>query len=215
MKYLRLSALALATAAFAAADYAGLDALGAFGPPEDGPLKPLCDLRLFQAESDRIDGLLRDVADRRQLRMALAEDLAAGRLTLPEAALRLRDVVPPGEVFWDRLPILYEGDTEDEWLWRHMVLWTQKFGTDPRDPGGGAEGRAVPGGGAGATAGGEPRRCGALTWTPGVNAGTPDGHLWFSDGAREVTVGPLSPELAENLSEDLAYDGLASGVDFP
>jgi len=46
---------------------------------------------------------------------------------------------------------------------------------------------------------------------PGVDVGTLDGRLWFSDGMREVVVGPLTPEQAEKLGEDLRYERLAEG----
>ena len=41
-----------------------------------------------------------------------------------------------------------------------------------------------------------------------VEVGTRDGWLCFWTAGREVRVGPLTPEQAEKLSEDLGYDAL-------
>jgi hypothetical protein len=41
-----------------------------------------------------------------------------------------------------------------------------------------------------------------------VEVGTRDGWLCFWTAGREVRVGPLTPEQAEKLSEDLTYDAL-------
>jgi hypothetical protein len=41
-----------------------------------------------------------------------------------------------------------------------------------------------------------------------VDVGTRDGWLCFWTAGREVRVGPLTPEQAEKLSEDLGYDVL-------
>ena len=42
-----------------------------------------------------------------------------------------------------------------------------------------------------------------------VEVGTRDGWLCFWTAGREVRVGPLTPEQAAKLSEDLGYDALA------
>ena len=41
-----------------------------------------------------------------------------------------------------------------------------------------------------------------------VEVGTRDGWLCFWTAGREVRVGPLTPEQAEKLAEDLGYDAL-------
>ncbi len=45
--------------------------------------------------------------------------------------------------------------------------------------------------------------------TPEVTVGTLDGYVCFWVDGRAVRVGPLSPEQAEKLSEDLGYDAVA------
>lgn len=42
-----------------------------------------------------------------------------------------------------------------------------------------------------------------------VEVATIDGYLTFWTDGREVRVGPLTPEQAEKLSEDLGYDAVA------
>jgi hypothetical protein len=41
-----------------------------------------------------------------------------------------------------------------------------------------------------------------------VQVGTRDGWLCFWVAGREISVGPLTPEQAENLCEDLGYDAV-------
>ena len=41
-----------------------------------------------------------------------------------------------------------------------------------------------------------------------VDVGTIDGFLCFWTAGREIRVGPLTPEQAEKLSEDLGYDAV-------
>ena len=45
--------------------------------------------------------------------------------------------------------------------------------------------------------------------TPDVEVGTLDGYLCFWTQGREIRVGPLAPEQAEKLAEDLGYDAVA------
>jgi hypothetical protein len=42
-----------------------------------------------------------------------------------------------------------------------------------------------------------------------IEVGTEDGWLCFWTGGREFRVGPLTPEQAEKLAEDLGYDAVA------
>ncbi len=41
-----------------------------------------------------------------------------------------------------------------------------------------------------------------------VDVGTIDGYLCFWTAGREIRIGPLTPEQAEKLSEDLGYDAV-------
>ena len=45
--------------------------------------------------------------------------------------------------------------------------------------------------------------------TKNVEVGTLDGYLRFWVAGREVRIGPLSPEQAEKLADDLSYDAVA------
>ena len=45
--------------------------------------------------------------------------------------------------------------------------------------------------------------------TSDVEVGTLDGYLRFWVAGREVRIGPLSPEQAEKLADDLGYDAVA------
>jgi len=45
--------------------------------------------------------------------------------------------------------------------------------------------------------------------TRDVEVGTLDGYLRFWVAGREVRVGPLSPEQAQKLADDLGYDAVA------
>ena len=45
--------------------------------------------------------------------------------------------------------------------------------------------------------------------TGDVEVGTRDGYLRFWTAGREIRIGPLTPEQAEKLSEDLGYDAVA------
>jgi hypothetical protein len=45
--------------------------------------------------------------------------------------------------------------------------------------------------------------------TKDVEVGTLDGYLRFWVAGREVRVGPLTPEQAEKLADDLGYDAVA------
>jgi len=44
--------------------------------------------------------------------------------------------------------------------------------------------------------------------TPAVDVGTIDGCLCFWTQGREIRIGPLTPEQAEKLAEDLGYDAV-------
>jgi len=44
--------------------------------------------------------------------------------------------------------------------------------------------------------------------TPLVDVGTIDGFLSFWTEGREVRIGPLTPDQAEKLAEDLGYDAV-------
>jgi hypothetical protein len=44
--------------------------------------------------------------------------------------------------------------------------------------------------------------------TPVVDVGTIDGYLCFWTQGREVRIGPLTPDQAEKLAEDLGYDAV-------
>ncbi|MBI1913400.1 MAG: hypothetical protein HYS12_01375 [Planctomycetes bacterium] len=44
--------------------------------------------------------------------------------------------------------------------------------------------------------------------TPEVDVGTIDGFLSFWTQGREIRIGPLTPEQAEKLAEDLGYDAV-------
>ena len=45
--------------------------------------------------------------------------------------------------------------------------------------------------------------------TRDVEVGSVDGYLRFWTAGREIRIGPLTPEQAEKLSEDLGYDAVA------
>jgi hypothetical protein len=45
--------------------------------------------------------------------------------------------------------------------------------------------------------------------TSDVEVGTLDGYLRFWTAGREIRIGPLTPDQAEKLSEDLGYDAVA------
>lgn len=45
--------------------------------------------------------------------------------------------------------------------------------------------------------------------TSDVEVGTLDGYLRFWVAGREIRIGPLTPEQAEKLADDLGYDAVA------
>jgi hypothetical protein len=111
---------AAALAVGAAFSCQNLDGQGLGGVPDS----------LAQIEENRqigkeIDDRHRRVLERMKAKDAIAEDLIAGKLTLVEAAARVRDL-PDGMPGWmNLLPPEELGANDDETLCRHVIGWAQ------------------------------------------------------------------------------------------
>jgi hypothetical protein len=98
----------------------------AVSPAPDTGLSPWNDLAEAQRRSESLDHALQDTARRLEAKEALARALAAGRVTLLEAAARLRDLDRGKPDFnWEEFRRAFRGASDDERHCREVIKWVR------------------------------------------------------------------------------------------
>ena len=99
--------------------------------PEGLPLSEVQDYLQRQVErGEALDSLLEKQKRQREARAELVFELAAGRLTLVEAAARIRDLYGSTPSFWEGLRMAEKGNTDEERLCRHAIGWVESMLAD-------------------------------------------------------------------------------------
>jgi hypothetical protein len=78
-----------------------------------------------QARGAELDKIHKDLGLRYHAKCAVALDLAAGRLTLPQAVAEFRALVQNPAWFWEGLRREEAGASDEERLYRHVVAWAE------------------------------------------------------------------------------------------
>jgi hypothetical protein len=117
--------LAFIGLALAGTVYTNLDQLAGLKPYPQNLSEADEDLRRELKRADVLEAERQKVAAHLTAKIQVATDLAAGRLTLVEATVRVRDLKDKPGYFWRSIRQYEAGSSEEERLCRHVIGWTE------------------------------------------------------------------------------------------